>query len=370
MSLPPPIPSAPAQRQFPCKDCGANLVFEPGSSCLKCPYCGAENQIALDPAAAVVEHDFLAALHATAGAALTVDVLAIKCTSCGAESSFKDDVVASKCTFCGFPIVATGQSRKLIKPQSLLPFAITREQAGQSFRLWVASLWFAPNDLKTQAERSGIDGAYIPAWTYDSDTFSQYTGARGDNYWETETYYETDSQGRSQARTRQVMKTRWTFVSGNVFNRFDDVLVLASHSLPPKLGRKLQPWDLPNLTPYQDEFISGFVCESYQVGLEDGFGEARQIMDSFIRTAIMHQIGGDQQRIDWVNTNYNNITFKHILLPLWISAYLYRERSFRFLVNARTGQVQGERPYSAIKITILVVSIVLAILILFLAFKH
>jgi len=370
-STPPPPIAAGAQRQFPCKECGANLVFQPGTSCLKCPYCGTENEIAAPEGAAVVESDFHEAIAQHESAAPTIDVLAVHCTACGAESSFKDNVVSSKCPFCGHPIVATTQSKKLIKPGALLPFFITQNQASIAFKQWVGSLWFAPSDLKILAERSGIDGAYIPAWTYDADTFSSYTGERGDNYWDTETYTETDSQGRSVTRTRQVQRIRWRRVSGRVSNVFDDVLVLASHSIPPKLARKLEPWDLPNLASYADEYLSGFVCESYQVDLSQGFDEARGIMDGTIRQTINRDIGGDHQRIHSVDTRYENITFKHILLPLWISAYEYRAKPFRFLVNARTGEVQGERPYSWIKITLLILAILAVVVtIILLARKH
>ncbi|MBV9774716.1 MAG: hypothetical protein JO040_12240, partial [Gemmatimonadetes bacterium] len=65
-------------------------------------------------------------------------------------------------------------------------------------------------------------------------------------------------------------------------------------------------------------------------------------------------IGGDEQRIHSTDTRYDDVTFKHILLPVWISAYRYREKVYRRLVNARTGEVQGERPWSWIKIALLV----------------
>ena len=82
----------------------------------------------------------------------------------------------------------------------------------------------------------------------------------------------------------------------------------------------------------------------------DGFAMAADVMDPQIRQAIRHDIGGDHQRIHSVNTRHDDVTFKHILLPVWLSAYRYRDRVYRFLVNARTGEVQGERPWSWIKI--------------------
>ena len=109
--------------------------------------------------------------------------------------------------------------------------------------------------------------------------------------------------------------------------------------------------------PYDDAFLSGFQSEAYQVSLSQGFQQAREMMKEPIRSSIERDIGGDHQRIDSVNTRYDDVTFKHILLPTWICAYRYQDRAYRFLVNARTGEVQGERPWSWVKIMLLVLTI-------------
>lgn len=363
-----PATPPPLQQQFPCKQCGAALKFEPGHDSLKCPYCGTENTLA--PVAGVIEElDFRAQLSALAAGEPAHDTVSVKCTACAAETTLPPDATAGNCPFCGAPIVATGSTRKSIRPKSLLPFKVNKDQASERFRTWVSKLWFAPNALARSAERAAIHGAYLPAWTYDSDTASIYTGERGDDYWETETYTEVVNN-QTVTRTRQVTKTRWTFVSGAVANRFDDVLVMATTSLPAKHLAALQPWDLENLVPYADEYLSGFVAESYQLNLPDGFEAARQIMDAEIRRSVERNIGGDHQRISSVNTRYDNITFKHLLLPVWISAYRFQEKVYRFLVNARTGEVRGERPYSPIKITLLVLAIILVLVIIFLIASH
>jgi len=147
-----------------------------------------------------------------------------------------------------------------------------------------------------------------------------------------------------------VQHTQWTPVSGVVSNSFDDILIMASRSLPKQYADRLQPWDLQRLVPYADEYLSGFRAESYQVTLEQGFEEARQVMAEAIDSTIRQHIGGDEQNVTSVNTQYDNITFKHILLPVWLSAYRFKEKVYRILINARTGGVQGERPYSAFKI--------------------
>jgi hypothetical protein len=239
----------------------------------------------------------------------------------------------------------------VIRPKALLPFKITQSQAFADFRQWIGTLWFAPGDLKRYAEADGkLVGVYIPCWTYDSQTNSSYVGERGDHYYTTETYQTTEN-GQTVIRTREVQHTNWTPASGNVSDSFDDILIVASNSLPKEYADRLQPWDLQNIVPYADEYLSGFRAETYQVTLQQGFEQAKQIMAGTIQSSVCRDIGGDEQRVISVSTQYNSITFKHLLLPVWLSAYRFRDRVYRILINARTGEVQGERPYSAAKIT-------------------
>ncbi len=344
------VTSTAPQREFPCIQCGAKLVFAPGTTVLACQHCGTENPIPVadEP---VYENDYAAALSQLAAGEAVSEALAVKCSSCGAQTALPPNVTADKCPFCGAPIVAEASSQRLIRPGYLLPFKVTVNQAMQLFQSWIASRWFAPSALRQNAEAGRLSGIYMPAWTYDCTTDSTYTGQRGDDYWVTETHTQMVN-GKAQVRTHQVRKTRWRSVSGRVRVGFDNLLVRASESLPEEYFHTLEPWDLDNLVEYRDEYLAGFSCESYQVSLPAGFEHAREDMQNPIRASICGDIGGDHQRIDSVSTRYFDITFKHILLPLWISAYHYHERSFRFMVNARTGEVHGERPYSAWKIVL------------------
>jgi hypothetical protein len=157
-----------------------------------------------------------------------------------------------------------------------------------------------------------------------------------------------------KAETVQVPKVRWTPVRGRVARFFDDVLVLAATSLPKSYTEGLQPWDLSELEPYRPEYLAGFRAEGYTVPLDRGFQEARAYMDRVIRRDVRFDIGGDQQQITSLDTEISSIKFKHILLPVWLAAYKYRGRTYRFVVNGRTGRVQGERPWSAWKIAVAV----------------
>jgi hypothetical protein len=150
-------------------------------------------------------------------------------------------------------------------------------------------------------------------------------------------------------------------VSGTLNHAFDDVLVIASQSLPTKYAEKLEPWDLNNLTAFNHSYLGGFITEKYQVKLKHGFEIAKAKMEAHLRTMVKQKIGGDEQRIITLHTQHNNITFKHILLPIYLSAFRYKGKVYQFLVNGRTGEVQGERPYSGWKIALLVFAVLIAI---------
>jgi len=327
---------------------------------LVCEYCQTKNEIKSAPTD-VVENDYLSFLRNNAGkGSQEQQITTCKCTNCGASTTLPQNVTSSACPYCDTPLVVQNAATcSIVKPKYLLSFHIDRNAAKEKFISWVGGLWFAPNKLKEYAAHSAekLNGVYMPYWTYDSDTTTGYTGMRGDHYYITETY--RDANGKTQ--TRQVRHTRWSSASGTVRKDFDDVLVCASHSLPDNLTRELEPWDLDKLADYDDRFLAGFRTESYQVNIEQGFEKAKSVMLDGIRTEIRRDIGGDEQQITSMNADYDNITFKHILLPLWISAYKYNEKTYRFTVNARSGEVQGERPYSAWKIAFLVIAILAVI---------
>ncbi len=136
---------------------------------------------------------------------------------------------------------------------------------------------------------------------------------------------------------------------------FDDVLVLASKSLPRWITDKLEPWDLTGLKPYAPQYITGFQAEAYQVELADGLLVAQDRMKQRIAADVRMDIGGDMQKISRMEIRHADQTYKHILLPLWLGAFEFSGKTYRIAINGRSGEVQGERPYSWIKIAIAVV---------------
>ncbi|TFL19592.1 TFIIB-type zinc finger domain-containing protein [Jannaschia formosa] len=347
---PPNVPKTEEHR-FPCDACGGDMRFDPGGDRMVCDHCGNVEPLAPKAPAAIQEIDIRRGLDAAARDAETEETRVLSCPNCAAQVEFDPAIHAAECPFCATPVVTDTGTNRHIKPAAVGPFVLQEREAHDAMERWLGSLWFAPNGL-TKYVRKGqkMNGVYVPFWTIDAQTDTAYSGQRGD------VYYVTQTVIRDGKPTRvQVPKVRWSSRRGRVRRFFDDVLILASTSLPKRHTDALEPWDLAGLAPYAPQYLAGFRAEAYSVDLASGLEEAKARMDAVIARDVRMDIGGDQQRIDRMETQLSAVTFKHVLLPVWVAAYKYRGESYRFVVNGQSGRVQGERPYSAIKIAIAVV---------------
>ncbi|MFN4100019.1 MAG: primosomal protein N' (replication factor Y) - superfamily II helicase [Pararhodobacter sp.] len=361
---PDPVARATDAHRFPCAQCGAQLRFAPGQRRLTCQYCGHEQEIPYtedDRDTALETLDLREALANHLPPEATEEHRVLSCSNCGAQVEFDPAQHAAQCPFCASPVVTDTGNQRHIKPGAVLPFKLSEREAHDSMRSWLARLWFAPNELKhyARADSSRLDGLYVPYWSFDSDTRSRYSGERGDAYYESRTVRRN---GKTQVE--QVRRIRWSRRSGQVSRDFRDMLVMAAQSLPRNYVRALEPWMLGELAPYDPQYLSGFRAEGYTVQLPESHKIGLERMDEVIRHDVRRDIGGDEQRIHSVDTQHENERFKHVLLPIWMAAYRYRGKSYRFVVNGQTGKVQGERPWSVWKIAGAVVAgLIVAVLI-------
>ncbi|MBL4926727.1 primosomal protein N' (replication factor Y) - superfamily II helicase [Tabrizicola sp. KVB23] len=355
------VPKVTQEHRWPCSACGAELRFAPGQTQLVCDHCGHVETIpAADAprrARALGELDLAQGLRDDLPDEATAEVRTTRCPNCGSVVEFQGASHATECPFCATPVVIDTGSQRRLKPQAVVPFQLTEAQARDRLTGWLGGLWFAPNRL-LEFTRKGraMAGIYVPYWTFDADSASRYSGERGDYYYTTE-WVTVEVNGRTERRQQQVRHTRWTSVSGRVARAFDDVLILASTSIPPHLGNALSNWDLSALAPYSPDYLAGFQAEGYTVPLSDGHSRARDWMGRVIAEDVRRDIGGDEQRITDIDSTFRAETFKHILLPIWMAAYKYNGRSYQFLVNGQTGEVRGERPYSIWKITLAILAV-------------
>ena len=338
-----------------CPSCGGNAAFDPATGTLKCPFCGGERDIE-KTRNNTTEHDFLQALEQE-DHSWDDEKRVFKCDSCGAETLLDKDKVADFCSFCGSSHIAISDHHAGIKPALVLPFQIPQEEAIAKFKVWIRKRYFAPNKLKKSYTLDKLSGAYIPYWTFDSQTNSSYVVRIGTYYYVTETRTVTEN-GETKQVTEQVRKISWRTEHGRYSEFFDDVLVKASRNVASGLIDNIEPFRLNELVDYKTPYLSGFLAERYSIPLKDGWTDAKGMIDQGIRSGIHGQVHGDEVQIVSVSTDYSAITYKHILLPLWISSFSFNDKIYRFLVNGQTGKVSGKSPVSAVKVTFAVLVVI------------
>lgn len=359
MTVPPPVPPSvpPAvpvtQQQYTCPNCGAQTAYAPGTTLLRCPTCGAEQQIAA-ATHVVEEHSYDAWAQLPAKPVATVGAQVLTCRGCGATT--ETDLLAGTCQFCGGVLIAVSQPEGVIVPEAVVPFGIEKRAANDAFVSWVRSRWFAPGALKKVGSTESIKGTYVPHWTFDAHTETDYTGERGEHYYETEWVTVSDGKGGTRQETRQVQRTRWWPAAGHVARDFDDVVVLASSKIAPKLVDDAGPWELGAAVPFSPDYLAGYSALRYDVDPNVGLVSAKAQMEDVVRGDCRRDIGGDEQRLHRMDVQYLSLMFKLMLLPLWIASYVYAGKTFQVLVNANTGEVLGERPYSKFKIALAVLA--------------
>jgi hypothetical protein len=356
----------PGQHQYACASCGAALEFAPGTAGMVCPYCQARLDIAI-PEAGSPKHDYGVYVGQPHTPVAQLPAFNLACRNCG--STQQVTAIAGRCPSCRGPLVVSEDlGGQLKRPDGVVPFVIDKDDAVVRFREWTSSRWFAPSALKKVASTELMRGTYLPHWGFDDRTTTDYTGQRGDHYYTTETY-TTQENGQTVTRTRQVQHTRWSHAEGRVCRDFVDVLATGVTTPDSDLLEKLGPWSTVAANGYQSEYLAGFDSPRYEVDAGAGFSSAKQEMAAVIEHDCRADIGGDEQRIEGMNTYDQDVLFRLLLLPLWIAAYVTGGETFDVYVNANTGEVVGERPYSAVKIAVAVVAVIVAITTAYLLYK-
>ncbi len=247
---------------------------------------------------------------------------------------FTGTLTSSECPYCATPLQREKihDSPQRVPVDGVLPFRIDHETVQEKLKQWIKSRWFAPNSFRKRGINGKFNGVYLPFWTFDSLTFNRYQGERGDHY-----YVEV----KDGDQTRRERRTSWSFASGSFKKFFDDVMVVGSEGLPRDIMLALEPWPLAECVPFNQQMLAGFLARTYDVELEAGFQEAKQRMEAAIEAETRRRIGGDEQRVDSLDSHFGAITFKHLLLPTWMMGYRFQEKAFQIMVNATTGEVQG-----------------------------
>lgn len=337
-----------------CPQCAGVMSYDPATGGTACPYCGYVEEIEKeeDLPESAEELDFESA-EATANCDWGAQKKTVLCKSCGAESIYDALEVSSECPYCGSNQVMDAQAQNTLAPNGVVPFQVTDEEASKLFKAWIGKKFFCPKLAKQSARPDSFKGIYLPYWTYDTQTTTTYKAQYG----------KDRSVRNSKGETRTV--TDWYKTSGTYSEFIDDQLVLASTRHNTSMLKGLEPFKTAENKSYKPEFLAGFGAERYSIGLKEGWEKAKHAIQNRLHAAITKKIRSEK-KADHVkdlrmSTVYSNITYKYLMLPIWISSFKYNGKVYQFMVNGQTGKVSGKAPVSATKVIITILT-VLAIL--------
>ncbi len=353
--------------KFPCPACGANMHFDPEQASLKCDHC--DNIIDFERKdEPILEYDFFTLKDVGKNDAVGEETLTIQCESCGAKTVVGNDTISKFCAFCGSSHIISLNELGGIPPESVIPFQIPEKKAKEAFKAWIKKRWFAPNALRKQKMGGKLNGVYVPYWTYDADTYYSYTAQGGKHHYRTKT-----RMVNGKRQTYQERYTVWYPTSGSGQHYFDDLQIQATKQIDYGLLEKIEPFTLSKLTPYLKEFLSGFLAERYSVEVKDGWEDAKREINrdltSMVRSAVLSR-GYDEVRAVQIAANYKTVAYKHILVPVWLSAYKYKNKTYQYMINGENGKVAGHAPVSAWKVIFLILGIAAAGVLIYYLYQY
>ncbi len=344
--------TAPRSHGFPCKSCGNRMVFSPADAALRCSYCGSLEEIASEELEA---REYTYDPEAEISDAPRWDAegeLSHVCPACGAETLSEAESMTVTCPFCGSHYVTEPHpSLPILRPETMVPHKLTRERADELFRAWAKHRYFAPRAFRRAAHKPDMQGVYLPYFTYDSDLSTSFSGQGGRRR---TVRYTVRVNGKTETRTKTVID--WYPVSGSREMYLDDAPFCASQSVDEKMLAKLGGFSTKTLNTYNPAYLAGFTAERYTIGLSDGFARVRPTMERRMESAIESSLGYDTYRGMCYRHSHRRVSFKHILLPVWLSSYRFAGKVYRFMVNGETGKVAGKAPLSPLKIALAVLA--------------
>ena len=346
-------PTAVDAKTYQCPSCGGSMAFNPASAVLKCEFCDFEKELA--PEGELTRQNFFA-FEAEGDHVWGASIRALHCKSCGAHTHLNDKDISKTCPFCGSNHVEQETSTEGIRPHAVIPFRLARKEAYERFEKWIKRRFFAKKAVKNARDEERLKGVYIPYWHFNVDSSSHYHCQVGYNYTVTVTKHVMEN-GKSVAKQVQETRIRWESRSGMIDLDFVDLLSNASEQFNSAKINALEPFDFRESKPYDSGFLSGFVAEKYSVSLNEGFERLKPTIHNEIVDSIRRKHHADHIRSARLNTEYSKVDFQHVLLPIWLSSYLYKGKTYQFGINGQTGEVQGTYPLDWFRVALVVILI-------------
>ncbi len=334
---------AKTKQSYACSQCGGQMEFHPQSQKLRCLYCGSEQEIAAQKAADSGEQVLEFVLPTHRGHHWAEAQHHLECQNCGAGSLWPEAQRTLRCPSCGSgQLLESQETQNLVDPHVIGLMEIDETQALKQAEAWLGKGWFAPDDLSKAAQKTALRPAYYPFWTFDGTL---------ELNWHCEVN-EGDSEN-----------PRWVPRSGAEYHMFDDMLVPGAKSITQKQLRDLGPFKLKEVLEFKPEHVAGWPALAYEIALADATLVARGELVKKVGRTLHRKVLPHRQKRNLTpgGHKWSGMTFKNVLLPLWVGTYLYQDQTYPILINGQTGKISGDKPRDTLKFIAIFLSIFLTI---------
>lgn len=329
---------------YKCPNCGGGLKYSPDEG-FKCEYCLSKfTQEQLDAASPPEE-----AAAAQSGAAQTDssqtsaqtqpgDAVIYSCPSCGAQVITDATTAATSCHYCHNPIVLSGRLSGEYKPDTVIPFVLTKEQAAEQFRKHCDGKTFLPKDFYSEEQIQHLYGVYYPYWVVSSDVSGRYT-ARG----EVEKVTRVGDDRHIDITVYNVER------AGDASLR--DITGSALKSDDAELLKYILPFELAKGVDFSMTYLSGFRAEMRNLEQKDVQSQVEQTKRELTQQLLKQGLKGySSLTSEKTVVSTKSEQWKYALLPVWIVTYKYRDKMYMYGINGQTGKSFGELPVDTNKL--------------------
>lgn len=318
-------------QEYECPACGGIMEFSPTKQKLLCAFCDTEIDV----------HDYVANHNARDDSTQVnqnSDLYLYKCGSCGGEILGTEVQASLKCPFCGNNVTAPEKFEGEFRPDYIIPFKLTQEDAEAKYKNYLKRKWLLPKVFSSQNHIDEIKGIYVPFWLYSAT--EQYLGrfeCTKVRHWSDSGYEHTET-------------SFYEVVRGGTED-FSRVPVDGSREIPDDLSESIEPYDPADLVPFNIGYLAGFLANHYDVDMNEDKIRAKKRMEYTIAQDFKKTITGyDKCTVLKQQFNTKNISVEHALYPMYILNTTWHGKNYLFAMNGQTGKFVGNLPVSIGKV--------------------